>query len=254
MLARIVFPIVFSIIILTITYTGFSFAEQDFEFRGNGISLDSDLETPTLYKSSLRMKFNQLSEVTKGSLILRSETETIALRMVANEWNLSYNADGSFVGSGPVYTLQNEHYQVKIQGERKFVANNWSMWQAFGEIKGSDELYSFQLIVSGDDRFPNTPNLLQRIVIPTGNALEHERGSYIPEFPTIYRGTIVTWMNHDTVTHTVQSQDGKGNVISLFNSNVLNPGDSFSYQFDQPGVYPYLCTLHPWRTGTITVV
>ena len=252
--------IIFSIIVGSVTLTLLmfvpSFAVDTYEFRGNGISLDSNLENPLLYKTSLRLEFTSLSEVSKGSVILKSEESTVAARMLTDEWHISYNADGSFVGSGPVRTLQNTYYDMTIQGERKYVANNWSMWEAVGDLKGANqEKYSLRFIVTGDDRFSTTPSpLISTIVIPTGNAFEQESSSYIPERPTVFRGTIVSWVNHDSVTHTVQSQDGQGNVISLFNSDVLQPGDEFSYNFDEPGVFHYLCTLHPWRTGIITVI
>lgn len=232
------------------------YALETYQFRGTGISLNSSLENPILYKSNLRLDFTSLSEVSKGSVILKSQENTIAARMISDDWMISYNADGSFVASGPLRTLQNTYYDMMIKGERKFVANNWSMWEAVGELEGENqEKYSLRFIVTGDDRFSTTSlPLVSTIVIPTGNAFEQESSSYIPEKPTVFRGTIVSWVNHDSVTHTVQSQDGKGNVVSMFNSDVLQPGNEFSYKFDNPGVYHYLCTLHPWRTGTITVV
>jgi len=55
------------------------------------------------------------------------------------------------------------------------------------------------------------------------------------------------------VGHTIQSQDGEGNVIGLFNSDVLETGERFPYKFEEEGVYNYFCTLHPWRVGVITV-
>ena len=233
-----------------------SFAVDTYELRGSGISLDSNLENPILYKSSLRLEFTSLSEVSKGSVILRSQNNTIAARMIPDDWHISYNADGSFIGSGPVRTLHNTYYDMTIKGERKYVADNWSMWEAVGELKATNqEKYSLRFIITGDDRFSATsPQLTSTVVIPTGNAYEQESTSYIPEHLTVFRGTDVTWVNHDSVAHTVQSQDGKGNVISLFNSDVLQPGHEFSYKFDSPGDYNYLCTLHPWRTGTVTVV
>ncbi len=233
-----------------------SYAIESYNLKGTGISLDSNLEKPTLFKSNLRLEFTNLSEISKGSIILKSQDNTIAARMIPDEWNLSYNADGSFMGAGPVRTLQNTFYDMTIKGERKYVANNWSMWEAVGDITGTNnEKYSLRFIITGDDRFSSTsPKLISTIVIPTGNAFQEESASYIPEKPTVFRGTIMTWVNHDSVTHTVQSQDGKGNVISLFNSDVLQAGDKFSFEFKEPGVYDYLCTLHPWRTGVITVV
>ena len=233
-----------------------SFAVDMYELRGTGISLDSNLDNPVLYKSSLRLEFTSLSEVSKGSVVLKSQDNLIAARMIAEDWLMSYNADGSFVGSGPVKTLQGTFYDMTIRGERKFVADNWSMWEAVGELNGSNqERYSLRFIVTGDDRFSSvSPPLSFTVVIPKDNAVQAESSSYIPEKPTVFRGTIVSWVNHDSVTHTVQSQDGKGNVISLFNSDVLQPGQKFDYNFEEPGVYQYLCTLHPWRSGVITVV
>ena len=233
-----------------------SFAVDTYELRGTGISLDSNLDNPVLYKSSLRLEFTSLSEVSKGSVVLKSQDNLIAARMITEDWLMSYNADGSFVGSGPVKTLQGTFYDMTIRGERKFVADNWSMWEAVGELNGSNqERYSLRFIVTGDDRFSSvSPPLSFTVVIPKDNAVQAESSSYIPEKPTVFRGTIVSWVNHDSVTHTVQSQDGKGNVISLFNSDVLQPGQKFDYNFEEPGVYQYLCTLHPWRSGVITVV
>lgn len=241
---------------LTLLVSVPSYATELYSLKGTGISLDSNLDNPTLFKSNLRLEFTNLSQISKGSVILKSQDSTIAARMIPNEWNLSYNADGSFVGTGPVRTLQNTYYDMTINGERKYVASNWSMWEAVGEITGSNnEKYSLRFIITGDDRFSSTsPKLISTIVIPAGTAYQEESESYIPEKPTVFRGTTISWINHDSVTHTVQSQDGKGNVISIFNSNVLQPGDKFSYEFKEPGVYDYLCTLHPWRVGVITVV
>lgn len=253
---KIILSLIIGAVSLTLLVSLSSFAVDTYEFRGTGISLDSDLENPHLYKTSLRLQFTSLSEVSKGSVILKSQENTLAARMIIDDWHISYNADGSFVGSGPVRTLQDTFYDMTIKGERKYVANNWSMWEAVGELEGANqEKYSLRFIVTGDDRFSATsPPLISTIVIPAGNAYEQESSSYIPEKPTIFRGTIVSWVNHDSVTHTVQSQDGQGNVISLFNSDVLQPGNQFNYDFGEPGVYHYLCTLHPWRTGIITVI
>ena len=249
--------LVLGIAALTLFVSTPAFAVDTYELRGSGISLDSNLENPILYKSSLRLEFTNLSEVSKGSVILKSQENTIAARMIADEWHISYNADGTFIGSGPVRTLQGTYYDMTINGERKYVANNWSMWEAVGDLEGANnqEKYSLRFIVTGDDRFSSTsPKLIFTIVIPTGNAFETEASSYIPEKPTVFRGTTVYWVNHDSVTHTVQSQDGNGKIIPLFNSDILQPGDEFEVGFDEPGTYHYLCTLHPWRTGVITVV
>jgi plastocyanin len=44
------------------------------------------------------------------------------------------------------------------------------------------------------------------------------------------------------------------NGTGLANSGLLSYGSSFALRFDaSPGTYTYLCLLHPWMTGTITV-
>ena len=40
---------------------------------------------------------------------------------------------------------------------------------------------------------------------------------------------------------------------SFEDSGQLFPGDTYVVRFDAPGAYAYLCTLHPFMTGTVTV-
>ncbi|WP_100183101.1 cupredoxin domain-containing protein [Candidatus Nitrosotenuis aquarius] len=91
------------------------------------------------------------------------------------------------------------------------------------------------------------------VVIPNGNAEAGNAGFYIPLNLQVISGTTVVWINDDNIPHTVQSQDEKGNVLSLFNSKALKTGERFAYKFSEPGVYHYFCTIHPWRVGLVTV-
>jgi heme/copper-type cytochrome/quinol oxidase subunit 2 len=38
-----------------------------------------------------------------------------------------------------------------------------------------------------------------------------------------------------------------------FSSPVLDTDQVFSFQFQEPGSYPYFCKIHPMMTGTIVV-
>jgi len=49
------------------------------------------------------------------------------------------------------------------------------------------------------------------------------------------------------VDHTTTSDDG------LWDSATLQPGEQFSFAFDQPGTYTYFCSIHPSMTATIVV-
>ena len=51
--------------------------------------------------------------------------------------------------------------------------------------------------------------------------------------------------------HNVRSMTTSGNQI--FYSGYLETGDSFEHTFNQPGTYVFVCPMHPWRSGTVTV-
>jgi plastocyanin len=70
---------------------------------------------------------------------------------------------------------------------------------------------------------------------------------FSPASVTVKAGATVTWVNMDEEPHTVFSDAG------LFRSSALDTKDSFSFKFDQPGTYHYLCTIHPRMMGTIVV-
>ena len=70
---------------------------------------------------------------------------------------------------------------------------------------------------------------------------------YAPANRKISPGTWVTWSNDGQDAHTVTAVDGS------FDSGNLDPSEGFSWYFDQPGTFTYLCALHPWMTGKIVV-
>ena len=60
-------------------------------------------------------------------------------------------------------------------------------------------------------------------------------------------GATVIWKNLDGEPHTVVSVEG------LFRSGGLDQNDSFTFKFDKPGTYKFLCSIHPQMLGTILV-
>jgi plastocyanin len=70
---------------------------------------------------------------------------------------------------------------------------------------------------------------------------------FSPMAITVAAGTTVTWKNLDGEPHTVVSADG------LFRSSALDENDSYSYRFDKPGTYKYVCSIHPKMMATVTV-
>lgn len=64
-------------------------------------------------------------------------------------------------------------------------------------------------------------------------------------------GQQLTWTNQDSREHIVHHRPIKGD--SLFDSGILLPGDSFSFDFLQPGSFTYECSTDGLETGMITV-
>ena len=65
-------------------------------------------------------------------------------------------------------------------------------------------------------------------------------------------GTTVTWTNLDSVDHTSTSGISP-NFDGAFNSQTLSQNSTFSHTFNNPGAFPYFCSIHPSMTAVITV-
>ncbi|HBN08324.1 MAG TPA: hypothetical protein DD435_06670 [Cyanobacteria bacterium UBA8530] len=74
--------------------------------------------------------------------------------------------------------------------------------------------------------------------------------SFMPSSLQAVRGTTVTWVNRDSVPHTVTANSPG---IDYFDSGVLSPGNSYSHTFNLNGSYAYHCRLHPYMNGEVDV-
>jgi len=71
--------------------------------------------------------------------------------------------------------------------------------------------------------------------------------AFAPGAITVSAGTKVTWTNLDEEPHTVFS------LTRAFQSDALDTGQSFSFVFDKPGTYKYVCSIHPHMKGVVVV-
>jgi plastocyanin len=77
--------------------------------------------------------------------------------------------------------------------------------------------------------------------------------AFDPQDITITQGTTVKWTNQDNFLHTVTS-GSPGSPNGIFNSGNMNRFATFSFVFQNTGVYPYYCMIHgSAMTGTVTV-
>jgi plastocyanin len=70
-----------------------------------------------------------------------------------------------------------------------------------------------------------------------------------PTVARIARGDTVTFRNTDSQTHAV----GGANGIFGDPHGAIRPGEEVSFTFDEEGVFPYVCILHPGMAGAIVV-
>jgi YVTN family beta-propeller protein len=71
--------------------------------------------------------------------------------------------------------------------------------------------------------------------------------AFVPSQIEVSPGETVTWMNDDGAPHSISVKDQGP-------SGTLTPGSSYSTNFDRPGGYEYLCSIHPYMTGKISVM
>ena len=86
------------------------------------------------------------------------------------------------------------------------------------------------------------------VKIVNGSWNPKQKGSYSPDQVVVKSGTIITWINEDSLPHTVTS-DKSG----LFDSSIISANQQWKYRFDTVGEYEYHCTLHPWMEGKVIV-
>ncbi|MEY9855713.1 plastocyanin [Catenulispora sp. GAS73] len=73
--------------------------------------------------------------------------------------------------------------------------------------------------------------------------------AFSPTDLTVSAGQTVTVVNNDSTTHTLTATTGKA-----FDTGDLAPGKTATFTAPTtPGTYAYICTIHPFMHGTLTV-
>lgn len=74
-----------------------------------------------------------------------------------------------------------------------------------------------------------------------------------PASITVAVGTTVTWVFVGPTVHNTVSKDSGPDRLPLWHSDILQPGQKFSYTFTKAGTYNYQCTLHPIMQAVVIV-
>jgi len=72
---------------------------------------------------------------------------------------------------------------------------------------------------------------------------------FSPASLTVKPHTKVTWTNDDTSIHSIKDTSPLATPVS----SELGKGATFSITYDRAGSYSYICGIHQYMTGTVTV-
>lgn len=114
---------------------------------------------------------------------------------------------------------------------------SWAFWRRCVAL-----LFALAILVAAPDAALASD--AQVSVVQPGDSMSLR---YEPSSQTISAGATVTWTNNGSTAVTITSPDG------LFDSETLQPGGSFSHQFDTPGTFRYFCVPYPHMKGVIVV-
>jgi plastocyanin len=84
--------------------------------------------------------------------------------------------------------------------------------------------------------------------------MDQKNLKYIPHVMVILKGTTVDFLNSDTVLHNVFWPSISGDKKLRGNLGTWPPGQKKSFTFNDLGVVPLLCNVHPEMSGYIIVV
>ncbi len=87
------------------------------------------------------------------------------------------------------------------------------------------------------------------VVNASSMTVEMRDNSFQPKGIQIKPGTTVIWVNKDSTVHNVRQVESK-----FLSPDLVQPGEMFTFKFDQAGKYRYQCTYHhPTMNGVVIV-
>jgi plastocyanin len=89
---------------------------------------------------------------------------------------------------------------------------------------------------------------------PSAKPVMDQKGLvFNPHILVVQTGTVVEFQNSDTVQHNVFWPSISGNKKAGHNLGTWPKGEKRPFKFDQPGVVPLLCNVHPEMSGYVVV-
>jgi len=114
-------------------------------------------------------------------------------------------------------------------------------WNISGTYPDCNCQYNCQVIETSPQNITTQPEL------PALANIDVINYAFDPSTIEVTKGAVVTWMNKDSVIHTIISDTG------AFSSDMIYTGRTFNYTFDTVGTYNYHCGIYQTMKGTIIV-
>lgn len=244
---------------------------DNYEKRGHYLSLDTHYLTPPF--------FGKIGKPIQIQVRLEDQFASTKIEHLSL-YTANQNSDKS---SSLIELNWNKGQQLSVIDKDKMLQNatayesleNGFLWVVFDlifqkEVKDSDIF----LETWNEGRKPNIKviydplNVLKFNIIPKQQVslrvdvdISHDtsnpvckvsRTCFVPNNAQILRGGVISWINNDSFLHDVESGT-PGHVTNEFDLHIM-PGDTIQKKFEQSGVFPYFCRMHPWATGMVTVI
>jgi YVTN family beta-propeller protein len=143
---------------------------------------------------------------------------------------------------------------IAVGKQPHWVAASGDGKQAYVTNEGSNDLTVIDLATGRTTTIPvgNAPRkvVAQPVSVKgaaAGAAVSIANFVFAPLQIAVAAGQSVTWTNDDGAPHGLAFKDGARGTDSLL------PGAKFSRVFERPGTYYYVCSVHPFMTGQVTV-
>jgi len=198
------------------------------------------------------------------------EGETILLTISVSQFDDHYNTlktelriNGTLIAIDKKVISENGKYTVGFLAEGSFLDEEGIMTASVFLRKATDTTqFNFKprppqvltpIIENPITVIENATNIAAIIrIAPVSKILgcEITNSCFVPHKVTIEKGSQVKWVNEGD-THTITGGTRNDGFSDAFDSGVITV--DYILTFDESGIYPYYCTIHPWMQGTIIV-
>ena len=190
------------------------------------------------------------STVTAGGLLLRGEPDGNFVALDAKTGEVLCKFQTGFGADAPpvVYEVDGEQY---ITHRHRRQLNPGQRQRRRGvDVRAEGQRPAAVAAAAAGDRWPDRSARSPKAWTRSGSATTTSSTAYWPARTRVKPGTTVTFTNVGDLPHTATATAG---MEGKWDTGVLAKGESKTITFDEPGIYYYICTPHPWMYGQVIV-